>query len=76
VRTAAGSAWNRSWRICPENVRTVCITPWNISSLVSACTGRGEKIARRGPSMTPTWLEAKSTGPVRGTRSAWWTVIR
>ena len=43
--------------------------PWNISRLVRACTGRGLWIASIGPSSQPTWLAARITGPVGGTRS-------
>ena len=39
------------------------MNPLNISCLVSACTGRGAKIASNGPSATPTWLLARITGP-------------
>ena len=42
------------------------MNPLNISCLVSACTGRGAKIASSGPSATPTWLQARITGPVCG----------
>ncbi len=37
--------------------------PSNISILVSACTGRGAKIAISGPSMIPMWLAVTTTGP-------------
>ena len=50
--------------------------PLNISTLVRAWAARGEKIASSGPSMTPVWLQAKITGPVLGTWSVPWRVIR
>ena len=43
--------------------------PLNISCLVSACTGRGPKIASSGPSATPTWLLARITAPFLGSFS-------
>ena len=39
------------------------MNPLNISCFVSACTGRGPKIASSGPSATPTWLLARITAP-------------
>ena len=44
-----------------------------VIAAVSACTGRGAKMASSGPSITPAWLAAKTTGPVAGTRSGWCT---
>ena len=48
VRIAVRSTWVRSSGIWPARSRNGPIGPLNISSLVSACTGRGEQIASSG----------------------------
>ena len=72
--TARGSGLNRSSGIWPAPSRNPFMKPLNISCLVSACTGRGAKIASSGPSATPTWLLARMTPPFLG--SFWPSVTR
>ncbi len=70
VWIARRSTCDRSSGIWPQASRNAPSGPENISCLVSACTGRGEEIASRGPSSQPTWLAAITTPPVRGTRDS------
>ena len=65
----AGRTRNRSSGICPDAPEEPSEPALEHLDLGQACTGRGAKIASSGPSMTPTWLAAKMTGP-RGRHSA------
>lgn len=66
VRTASGSVSQRCTGIWPAAFSVRAIVPTNISRFTSAWIIRGEFATRNGPSRMPRWLDASSTGPVRG----------